>query len=125
MQDVGDEINNSIWRELGYRLVLDPLGKLVDWYQYVSETTWCHCKWSTHIKAQTGKWPGWRYGDKIVGWDMRLLAKELIVLASRTRSSASNTAVGHQKPALYAFPTRVLEAAWLRHTPSCISRSMW
>jgi hypothetical protein len=32
MQDVGDEINDSVWCELGYRLVLDPLGKLVDCY---------------------------------------------------------------------------------------------
>jgi hypothetical protein len=42
----------------------------------------------------------------------------------RTRSSASDTAVGHQKPALYAFPTNILEAACLLHTPSCISYSM-
>jgi hypothetical protein len=39
MQDVRDEINDSIWCELGYRLVLDPLGKLVDSHQYMSETT--------------------------------------------------------------------------------------
>jgi hypothetical protein len=82
MQDVGDKINDSVWRELGYRLVLDPLGKLVDCYQYVGETTWRHCKWPNHIKTPTSKWPGWRYGDKIVGWDMRLLAKELTILAS-------------------------------------------
>jgi hypothetical protein len=30
MQNVGDEINDSVCCELGYRLVLDPLGKLVD-----------------------------------------------------------------------------------------------
>jgi hypothetical protein len=30
MQDTGDEFNNSIWSELGYWLVLDLLGKLVD-----------------------------------------------------------------------------------------------
>jgi hypothetical protein len=39
MQDVGDEINDSIWCELGYRLVLDLLGKLVDNHLYMSETT--------------------------------------------------------------------------------------
>jgi hypothetical protein len=72
----------SVWRELGYRLLLDPLGKLVDWYQYVGETTWRCCKWPNHIKAPTSKRPGWRYGDKIVSWDMRLLAKELAVMAS-------------------------------------------
>jgi hypothetical protein len=82
MQDVGDEINASVWCEFGYRLVLDPLCKLVDCYQYVGETTWRRCKWSNHIKAPTDKRPGWQYGDKIVGWDMRLLAKELTVLAS-------------------------------------------
>jgi hypothetical protein len=35
VQDIGDEINNSIWCELGYQLVLDPLGKLVDSHQYI------------------------------------------------------------------------------------------
>jgi hypothetical protein len=79
MQDVGDEINDSVWCELGYRLVLDPLGKLVDCYQYMGETTWRRCKWPNHIKAPAGKQLGWRYGDKIVGWDVRLLAKELAV----------------------------------------------
>jgi hypothetical protein len=39
MQGVGDEINNSIWCELGYQLVLDPLCKIVDSHQYMSETT--------------------------------------------------------------------------------------
>jgi hypothetical protein len=38
MQDIGDEINDSIWCELGYRFVLDPLGKLVDGHQYMGET---------------------------------------------------------------------------------------
>jgi hypothetical protein len=89
----------------------------------MGETTWRRCKWPNHIKAPTGKWPGWWYGDKIVGRDMRLLAKELAVLASPHRSSASDAAVGHQKQALYTFPTRVLEAVWLPHTPSCIPRS--
>jgi hypothetical protein len=37
MQNVGDEINDSVWCELGYRLVLDPLGELVDRYQYVGK----------------------------------------------------------------------------------------
>jgi hypothetical protein len=74
MQDVGDEINNSIWRELGYRLVLDPLGKLVDSHQHMGETTWRRCKGPNHIKAPTSKRPGWRYDDKIVSWDVRLFA---------------------------------------------------
>jgi hypothetical protein len=82
MQDVGDEINDSIWRELGYRLVLDPHGKLVDSHQYMGETTWRRCKGPNHIKAPTSKRPGWWYGDKIVSWDVRLLAEELAVLAS-------------------------------------------
>jgi hypothetical protein len=82
MQDVEYEINDSIWRELGYRLVLDPLGKLVDSHQYMSETTWCRCKGLNHIKAPTRKWLRWRYGDKIVSWDVRLLAEELAVLVT-------------------------------------------
>jgi hypothetical protein len=44
MQDVADEINDSVWHELGYWVVLDLLGKLVDCYQYMGETTWCYCK---------------------------------------------------------------------------------
>jgi hypothetical protein len=82
MQDVIDEINDSIWRELSYRLILDPLGKLVDSHQYMGETTLRHCKGPNHIKAPTSKQPGWWYGDKIVSWDVRLLAEELAVLAS-------------------------------------------
>jgi hypothetical protein len=38
MQDIGDEINNSIRCELGYRLVLGPLRKLVNSHQYMGET---------------------------------------------------------------------------------------
>jgi hypothetical protein len=82
MQDVRDEINNSIWCELGYQLILDLLGKLVDSHQYMDETTGRRCEGPNHIKAPPSKRPGWRYGDKIVSWDMRLLAKELTVLAS-------------------------------------------
>jgi hypothetical protein len=37
MQDIGDETNDSIWCELGYWLVLDPLGKLVDSHQYMGK----------------------------------------------------------------------------------------
>jgi hypothetical protein len=82
MQDIGDEINNSIWCELGYWLVLDPLGKLVNSHQYMGENAWRHCEGPNHIKAPASKRPGWRYGDETVSWDMRLLAKELAVLAS-------------------------------------------
>jgi hypothetical protein len=38
MQNVGDQINDSVWCKLGYQLVLDPLGKLVDCYQCVGKT---------------------------------------------------------------------------------------
>jgi hypothetical protein len=124
MQDIGDEINNSIWCELGYWLVLDLLGKLVDSHQYMGETAWRRCDGPNHIKAPTGKRPGWQYGDETARRDMRLLAKELAVLASPQEVPASDTAVGHQKLALHAFPTNVLEAAWLPQTPSCISRNM-
>jgi hypothetical protein len=82
MQDIRDEINNSIWCELGYRLVLDPLGKLVDSHQYMCETTWRHCKGPNHIKTLASEQLGWWYGNETVSWDVRLLAKELVVLAS-------------------------------------------
>jgi hypothetical protein len=82
MQDIRDEIDNSIWCELSYRLVLGPLGKLVDSHQYMSETVWRRCEGPNHINAPAGKRPGWRYGDETVSRDMRLLAKELAVLAS-------------------------------------------
>jgi hypothetical protein len=49
MQDIRDEINNSIWCELGYQLVFDPLGKLVDSHQYMGETAWRHCEGPNHI----------------------------------------------------------------------------
>jgi hypothetical protein len=55
---------------------------------------------------------------------MSLFAEELTVLAPAHKILHVDTAVGHQKPALYAFPTNVLEAAWLPQTPSWISRRM-
>jgi hypothetical protein len=82
MQDIGDEVNDSIGYELGYQLVLDPLGKLVDSHQYMGETAWRRCEGPNHIKAPASKRPGWWYGDETVSWDMRMLAKELAVLAS-------------------------------------------
>jgi hypothetical protein len=82
MQDIEDEINDSIWCELGYRFVLNPLGKLVDGQQYMGEIAWRRCEGSNHIEAPASKWPGWQYGDETVSWDVRLLAKELKVLAS-------------------------------------------
>jgi hypothetical protein len=81
MQDIGDEINNPIWCELGYSLVLDPLGKLVDSHQHMGETAWSRCEGHNHIKAPASEGPGWRYGDEAVSWDMRLLAEELTILA--------------------------------------------
>jgi hypothetical protein len=48
----------------------------------MGETTWRHCEGSNHIKAPASKRLGWQYGDKIVSWDVRLLAKELTVSAS-------------------------------------------
>jgi hypothetical protein len=58
MQDIGDEINNAIWCELGYRLVLDLLGKLVDSHQYMGETAWRRCEGPNHIKALASEQPG-------------------------------------------------------------------
>jgi hypothetical protein len=60
MQDIRDEINNPIWSELGYRLVLDPLGKLVDSHQHMGETAWRHCEGPNisrlqHAKGQDGR----------------------------------------------------------------------
>jgi hypothetical protein len=49
MQDIRDEVNNPIWRELGYWLVLDQLGKLVDSHQYMGKTAWRCCEGSNHI----------------------------------------------------------------------------
>jgi hypothetical protein len=75
MQGIGDEISNLIWCELGYRLVLDPLGKLVNSHQYMGETAWCRCEGPNHIKAPASERPGWQYGDETVSCDVRLLAK--------------------------------------------------
>jgi hypothetical protein len=48
----------------------------------MDETTWRRCEGPNHIKAPASKQPGWRNGDKIMSWVVRLLAKELTVLAS-------------------------------------------
>jgi hypothetical protein len=82
VQDIRDEVNNPIWCELGYRLVLNPLGKLVDSHQNVGETAWRHCEGPNHVEAPTSEGPGWRYGDEAVGRNMSLLAEELTILAS-------------------------------------------
>jgi hypothetical protein len=48
----------------------------------VSETAWRHCEGPNHIKAPASERLGWQYGDETMSWDVRLLAKELAVLAS-------------------------------------------
>jgi hypothetical protein len=104
MQDIGDEINNSIWCELGYRLVLDPLGKLVDCHQYRGETAWRHCEGPNRIKAPASERQGWRYGDETVSWDMRLLAKELVVLASLHEVLSIGHCSGPSETSFVCFP---------------------
>jgi hypothetical protein len=49
VQDIRDEINNSIWCEFGYQLVLDPHGKLVDSHQYMGEIAMRCCEGPNHI----------------------------------------------------------------------------
>jgi hypothetical protein len=44
VQDVTDEANHSICKELCNWLVLDPLRKLVDGYPHVSKTSWRSCQ---------------------------------------------------------------------------------
>jgi hypothetical protein len=81
MQNIRDEVDDPIWRELGYRLVLDLLRKLVDSHQNMGKTAWCRHEGPDHVKTPTGKRLGWRYGDEAVSWNMRLFAEELIILA--------------------------------------------
>jgi hypothetical protein len=104
VQDIRDEINSPIWCELGYRLVLDPLGELVDSYQHMGETAWRHCEGPNHIKAPASKGPGWRYGDEAVGWNMRLLAEELTVLASAHQILRVRYCGGPQETGPACFP---------------------
>jgi hypothetical protein len=104
MQDIGDEINNSIWCELGYWLVLDLLGKLVDSHQHMGEAAWRRCEGPNHIKAPARKRPGWRYGDETVGWDVRLLAKELAVLASPHKILSIGHCGGPPETSSVCFP---------------------
>jgi hypothetical protein len=51
VQDVADEANNLICRELCNWLVLDPLHELVDGYQQVSKISWCSCQGPYHVQA--------------------------------------------------------------------------
>jgi hypothetical protein len=55
VQDVADEANHSICRELCDWLVLDPLRKLVDGHQHVSKTTWRNCQRPYHVQAPACK----------------------------------------------------------------------
>jgi hypothetical protein len=48
----------------------------------MGETAWRRCEGPNHIETPASEQPGWRYGDETVSWDVRLLAKELTVLAS-------------------------------------------
>jgi hypothetical protein len=50
-------------------------------HQHMGETAWRRCEGPNHIKALASKGPGWQYGDEAVGWNMRLLAEELTILA--------------------------------------------
>jgi hypothetical protein len=65
VQDIRDEVNNPIWCELGYRLVLNPLGKLVDSHQNMGEIVWHRCEGPNHVEAPTSKGLGWRYGMRL------------------------------------------------------------
>jgi hypothetical protein len=81
VQDIRDEVDNPIWCELGYQLLLNPLGKLVDSHQNMDETAWHRCEGPNHVEAPTSKRPGWRYSDEAMGWNMSLFAEELTILA--------------------------------------------
>jgi hypothetical protein len=102
MQDIRDEIDNSIWCELGYQLVFVLLGELVDGHQYMGETVWHRCEGPNHIKAPASERPGWRYGDETV----RLLAKELAVLASLHEVLSIRHCSGPPKTSSVCFPHR-------------------
>jgi hypothetical protein len=124
IQDIEDEINNSIWCELGYQLVLNALGKLVDSYQQMGEAAWRRREGANHIKAPASKRPGWRYGDEAVSWNMRLLAEELAVLASPHKILSIGHRGGPPETSSVCFPHEHCEAAWLPQTHSCISHNM-
>jgi hypothetical protein len=69
IQDIADEVDCSIRCDLGDRLVLNPLYKLVDGYQHMSKNS-SHCfQRPYHIKAPACEQPGWWYGE-IMSWDM-------------------------------------------------------
>jgi hypothetical protein len=70
----------------------------------MSETIWRRCEGPNHIKAPTSKWLGWRYGDKIVSWDVRLLVKELAVLASPHEVLSIRHCGGPPKTSSVCFP---------------------
>jgi hypothetical protein len=57
VQDVTNEANHSICRELCNWLVLDPLHELVDGYQHVGKTSRCNCQGLYHVQAPNWKWP--------------------------------------------------------------------
>jgi hypothetical protein len=57
VQDVADEANHLICRELCNWIVLDPLRKLVNGHQYVSKTTWCSYQRPYHVQAPACEWP--------------------------------------------------------------------
>jgi hypothetical protein len=106
MQDIRDEIDNPIWCKLGYRLVLDSLGKLIDSHQHMRETAWRRCEGPNHIKAPTRKGLGWQYGDEAVGWNMRLLAEELTILAPAHEILRIGYCSGPPKTGPICFPNQ-------------------
>jgi hypothetical protein len=57
-----------------------------------------------HIKAPASKWPGWRYGDETVSWDVRLPAKELAVLASPHKVLSIEHCSGPPETSSICFP---------------------
>jgi hypothetical protein len=76
----------------------------VDSHQYMGETAWRHCEEPNHIKAPTSKRLRWRYGDEAVSWDVRLLAKELVVLASPHKVLSTGYCGGPTETSSVCFP---------------------
>jgi hypothetical protein len=70
----------------------------------MGEAAWRHCEGPKHIEAPTSKRLGWWYGDETVGWNVRLFAEELAVLAPPHKILSIRNCSGPPETGSIRFP---------------------
>ena len=80
MDDIFIELNCLLCSGRDERLVLDPLGELVNGDVYVPETTWRWLERPNHIQSPACEGPGGWYCLDLMCWYVDSLGEELTTL---------------------------------------------